>query len=389
MGLELYFSPDNKFFAYLVKPEFAVTRQAKKDKKKADDMPKNNLGIKLIPDGETILIERVKSFKVFEEDGSWIAYLMEKPLAKKKEKPDEIEEAPEEGRRPGGMRPGRGGSKNDGTELVIFNPLTKARHSFKDVVDYTMAKDANQIGFVQQTTDSTKIKHFTVSLFSVSDESVKEIFKGDGDLQKLTLSDDGASQAFIFTTDTSDVKVYALYLGNNGSAQKIVDCATEGMIEDWSVSENGTLQFTESGERLLFGTAEKPVEEPEDTLLADEKYKLDIWSWHDPVLQPQQKVNLNREKRANFQAVYFINDKKMVQLADKDIPSVRILMKGDGDLAVGTSNLKYRKMTSWESTRYTDQYVVDVRTGKRTLVLEAAPSSVYFLLQENRWYSGA
>lgn len=377
-GSGAVFSPDNKFFAYQVKPEFAVTRQAKKDKKKPDEMPKDNLGIKILPDGETILIERIKSFKVFEEEGSWIAYLMEKPLAKKKEKPEEIEEAPEEGRRPAGARAGRGGSKAEGTELVIHNPISNVKHSFKDVVDYAMAKEGDKIAFVQSTTDSTKLKHFTLSLFSVSDESVKEVFKGDGDLQKLTLSDDGASQAFIFTTDTSDVKVYALYLGNNGSAQKIVDCETEGMIKDWSVSENGTLSFTESGERLLFGTAEKPVEEPEDTLLADEKYKLDIWSWHDPLLQPQQKVNLSREKRANFQAVYFIKDKKMVQLADSDLPSVRILMKGDGNLAVGTSNLKYRKEGSWDSNRYSDQYIVDVKTGKRTLVLEAAPSSVVF-----------
>ncbi len=376
-GSAAAFSPGDKFFAYLVKPEFSLIRQAKKDKKKSDEMPKDNLGIKIIPDGDTILVERVKSFKVFEKKGSWIAYLMEKPLAEKKEKTETAEETPGAGRS-GGMRASRGGAKAEGTELVIFNPLTKAKHSYKDVIDYTMAKDGDKIGFVQSTADSTRVKHFTVSLFSVADESLNEIFKGEGDLKNLTLSNDGSSQAFIFTTDTSDVKVYDLYLANKSTAQKIVDCETEGMIEDWSVSENGTLSFTESGERLLFGTAEKAVEEAEDTLLADEKYKLDIWSWHDDVLQPQQKVNLNREKRANYQAVYFVNENKMVQLADKELPSVRVLMKGDGDLAVGTSNLKYRKLGSWDSNRYTDQYIVDVKTGKRTLVLEAAPSSVVF-----------
>ena len=57
---------------------------AKKDKKKADEMPKSDLGIKVLPDGEVMIIERVKSFKVSEEKGEWIAYLMEKPLPKKK-----------------------------------------------------------------------------------------------------------------------------------------------------------------------------------------------------------------------------------------------------------------------------------------------------------------
>lgn len=378
-GFSSAFSAENDFFAFLVKPEFALTRQAKKDKKKKDEMPMNKLGIKILPDGETITVERVQSFKVFEGEGSWIAYLLEKPLAKKKEKVEVEEAAPAERRRPGGARSGGSfGSKAEGSELVIFNPATRAKHSYKDVVDYTLAKDGGELAFVQSSTDSTKVNHFTVSLFSVSSESVKEIFTGDGDLKKLTISDDGGSQAFMFTTDTSDVKIYSLYLGSEGSASKVVDCNTQGMTEDWSVSVNGTLQFSESGNRLFFGTAEKPVEEPEDELLPEEKYKLDIWSWHDPQLQPQQKINLNREKRATYQAVYHIADNKMIQLADKDMPSLRLLMKRDGDLAIGTSNLKYRKMASWESTRYTDQYLVDVKTGKRTLVIEAAPSSVSF-----------
>ena len=239
-----------------------------------------------------------------------MVYLMEKPLPKKKEKAEGKEEKTEEeasprGRRPGGMN----GAKAEGTELVIFNPLTEAKHSFKDVVDYNLGKDGETIAFVQSTTDSTKIKHFTLNLFNVSDESVKEIFTGDGDLKKLTMNDDGTKQAFMFTSDTSDVKVYSLYLGQNGTADKVVDCNTAGMKEDWSVSENGTLQFSDSGNRLFFGTAEKPVEEPEDKRLKEEKYSLDIWSWHDDLLQPQQKVNLSREKGLGD----FIKDKLLLQ----------------------------------------------------------------------------
>ena len=239
-GFSSDFSAENDFFAFLIKPEFDVTRQAKKDKKKPDEMPKNNLGIKLLPDGELLTVERVKSFKVFEGKGAWIAYLMEKPQPKKKEKKEGKETVSSEEAKPQTTRGGsRNGAKADGTELVIYNPLTKASHSFKDVVDYTLGKDGENIGFVQSTTDSTKVKHFTVSLFSVSDESVTEIFKGDGDLQKLTMNDDGTKQAFMYTSDTSDVKIYSLYLNNGASATKVVDCDTPGMEEEWSVSENG------------------------------------------------------------------------------------------------------------------------------------------------------
>lgn len=367
------FSADAEFMAYQVKPEFDLTRKAKKDKKKKDEMPKNNLGIKVMGGGDPVIVERVKSFKMGDEGGEWIAYLMEKPLKKKDDKKkSEDDEAVKE------AKPKEKKPKSDGTELIVFNPLNSKSHSFKDVIDYNISKDGSLIVFVQQTTDTAKVKHYTVSSFETTDESTKEIFAGEGALKKIIVDGKGQNTGFIYSSDTSKVKVYSLWLSKGDMAKKIVDCETEGMIADWSVSENGTLSFTESGERLLFGTAEKPLKEPEDTLLSEEKYKLDIWSWHDPILQPQQKANLNREKRANFQAVYFISDRKMIQLADRDMPSVRVLMKGDGDLAVGTSNLKYRKQGSWDSNRYSDQYIVDVLTGERTLVLEAAPSSVVF-----------
>ena len=83
-GSSADFSPGSEFFAFLVKPPFKETRMAKKEKKKADDMPKKSLFIKVLPDGAIDTVERVKSFKLFDESGSWIAYQMEKPEKKKK-----------------------------------------------------------------------------------------------------------------------------------------------------------------------------------------------------------------------------------------------------------------------------------------------------------------
>ena len=59
---------------------------------------------------------------------------------------------------------------------------------------------------------------------------------------------------------------------------------------------------------MFFGTAKKPVKEPEDTLLDEEKYKLDIWSWDDDFLQPMQKKQLDQEKKRTYQAVYHLDN---------------------------------------------------------------------------------
>ena len=76
---------------------------------------------------------------------------------------------------------------------------------------------------------------------------------------------------------------------------KVVDRTNSSMPDDWAVSENRDMTFSDDGTRLFFGTAEIPVKEPPDTLLDEEKYKLDIWSWDDDLLQPMQKKQLNQE----------------------------------------------------------------------------------------------
>lgn len=399
------FAPAAEYLVYTVNPTTAETRKAKKDKKKPDEMPKDNMVIKVLPDGEEIIIERVKSFSVAEEGTPWMAYLMEKPLPKKPEKKadegnGEASPAGTESARParpaGGRGGAAGGSKTEGTELIITNPVTKASVTVKDVAEYAVSTNGATVGYVQVTTDSTKIDHYSISLFNTREQKATEIFKGDGTVKNLTLDEKGQNAAFIYTSDTSKVKVYNLYLSKGGAATEIVNCSTAGMTEGWSVSENGNLSFDEAGTMLLFGNAGKPVEEPEDTLLADEKYKLDVWNWQDLLLQPQQKVNLSRDRRSTYTALYHIAEGKMVQLADEDMPSVRVPLKGESTKAVGSSNLKYQMLSSWDANRYTDYYQIDIKTGKRTLLIEGAPSSVeispsgkylvYWCIESREWF---
>lgn len=368
-GFAAKFSPENDFIAFQIKPTYAKTRQAKKDKKKKDQMPKNGLGIKNLKNGKIKLIEKVKSFKVTEEDQNWMAYLKEKITPKKTEKKKDTTEKKTPKKSP--KTP-----KEKGTELIILNPISGKEQSFKDVVEYQISKNGSLIGFVQAVTDTAKLDHYTVTLFNTKTEQTHTIFNEIGSVKKLSLNNDGAKIAFIFSSDTSKVKVYDLFLSMGDAAKSIVSIETEGMISDWSVSENGNLSFSENGNRLFFGTALKPVEEPKDTLLADEKYSLDIWSYQDPLLQPQQKVQLKTELKRTYHAVYHINESKMVQLANLEMPNVRFLEKKDGNLALGSSSLKYRKETSWDSNRYGDYYLVDVKTGKFTLIKEKAPSTV-------------
>ena len=75
------FTFDNQFGAFLIKPFFKDTRLAKIKKKKADDMPKDSLGIVSLANSQFWKIPRVKSFKFPKKDGNVVAYLLDKEPA--------------------------------------------------------------------------------------------------------------------------------------------------------------------------------------------------------------------------------------------------------------------------------------------------------------------
>jgi dipeptidyl aminopeptidase/acylaminoacyl peptidase len=373
-GFGARIAPDSKFVAWQVKPAFNETRAAKKKKLKEDQLPKNSLGYQLANGEKPVTVKNVKSFSLAEKGSYWMAYLHEKSNGEKKDNKQPADTARTQKPSPA---KGKKVPEPKGTELVILNPVTGKEFRHNDVVEYAVARDGKTISFVQDYPDTAKVDNFKVSVFDTKKETVTTIFEGKGNLKKLTPDRNGDLISFIYTADTSKVKVYDLYLSKSmAMATRIVDQSNTSMPAGWSVSENGNLSFSDDGTRLYFGTADKPVKEPEDTLLADEKYRVDIWSWDDDILQPMQKLQLNQELRRTYLAVFHTDRNLMIQLATKEIPSVRTNRKGDNDLALGTSDLKYRMLSSWDANNYTDYYLVNVENGKSTLVFEKFPSLV-------------
>jgi len=330
-GRSAVFAADSRYLAYQVIPSYAATRQAKKNKLKDDKLPKNNLEIRLLSNNEVIVIPRVKSFSVPENNSYWMAYLLEKKSADVKKIPsDTLKVTVASTRKKAKV------ADPKGTELVIYNPVLKKEYRYSDVTEYIVSKDGKSISYLQSIPDTTKFETLKVNVFETQKEISTLLFEAKGSVKKLNNDRVGNSISFMYSSDTAKVKVYDLWLARNlEKAVKVVDQISPGMPKSWSVSENGTISFSDDGTRIYFGTAKKPVAEPVDTLLEEEKYKLDIWSWDDNVLQPMQKRDLDQENKRTWMAVYHLNTGKMFQLADSVIPSVRTMQKGDGQIALG------------------------------------------------------
>ena len=387
-GEHAVFSPDSRYLVYQVIPSYAETRQAKKKKLKEDKMPKNSLEVRLLSNIEVIKIPQVKSFAVAEKNSCWMAYLLEKKVAEKGEKSAKgdtvkISEPVIEKK----LKT----AEAKGTELVIFNPALKKEYRYQDVTEFIVARDGKSISFLQCVPDTTKFEYFKVNIFDTKKEVTALVFESKGSVKKLSSDRMGNAVSFIFSADTSKIKVYDLWLSRNlEKSLKVIDSSNKSMPEGWSVSENSNLTFSDDGSRLFFGTAKKPVMEIEDTLLEEEKYKLDIWSWDDDLLQPMQKKQLDQEKKRTWMSVYHLNNGLMFQLADSGMPVVRTFQKGNNSIALGSSDLRYRRSSSWDGGTNSDYYLIDVTSGNKTLILEKcssrafmSPSCKYLLFWDN------
>jgi dipeptidyl aminopeptidase/acylaminoacyl peptidase len=388
------FSPDAKYIAYQIKPTYAETRKSKKNKVKEDLQPKNSLGIRLLDDSKSqTVIKRVKSFSVPDSGSMWMAYLLEKKSDVRKEARSQGDTASKPP-----VAKEKKAPEAKGTELVLLNPVLKKEYRYSDVSEFVVSKDGRSISYLQVFSDTSKIDNYKISVFHTQKETSVAVFEGKGSVKKLSSDKAGNKISFIYSQDTAKTKIYDLFLSSGSQkAIKVVDAANPVMPAGFSVSENGTISFSDDGSRLFFGTAEKPVPEPVDTLLADEKYRLDIWSWDDQVLQPMQKKQLEQDMKKSYLAVYKIDKGVMLQLATKDLPVVRTLQKGNNDIALGLSNINYRKESSWEGDSPADYYFINIKTGTKTKALDKveseaviSPSAKYFLFwdtKERQWNS--
>jgi hypothetical protein len=80
-GSGVVLSEDSKYAVFRIKPTFAQTRDAKIKKKRPDEMPKDSLGVVKLGDKTVNKTPRLKSFKLPDDAGGWLAYLLDKELA--------------------------------------------------------------------------------------------------------------------------------------------------------------------------------------------------------------------------------------------------------------------------------------------------------------------
>jgi dipeptidyl aminopeptidase/acylaminoacyl peptidase len=379
---------NNNFVVFKIKPQYDTLRTKRLAKVSKKKLPKDSIGIVVLSTGEMTKFPKVKSYSIGRKGGDWISYQLLEKIEKKEEEKKEVKDSvKKKAKKPKKKIKDKDAPKS--YPLFVFKPVGGDTKEFDNVTEYKWSENGAKLAFVQQQNDTVLVS--TLKVFDANSGETNEVFKRNGLVKKITVDKSGDQIAFMFSGDTVKEKIYSLWISGKKGVKMVSDVNNDLFPKNWSVSLKGKLHFSENGKRLFFGIAKSPVKAPKDTLLSNEKVKLDLWSWTDDRLQPQQLVNLSRDKNKTYRTVYNIAKGKITRLETKKVPNVYVTQKGNAVYALGSDNSKYRRQLSWDIEGLSDIYLFNIEKGTRKLYKSASkdyvrvsPAGKYLY-----WYSDA
>jgi len=368
------FSADGKFAAFSIKPFYKETRLAKIKKKKADQMPKDSLGIANLTTLAINKIPRVKSFKFPENGASILAYQLDKALDTAKNKTSLNKGADNSADFFADDETNNLASK-EGTELFVKNLATGFERNYKFVTDYTFSRDGKHLTFACSGSKSDDKAPKGVFLLNTETGTLKTLVKGKGTFKNFVFDEESERLAFLgdLTPEKNELKDFNIYYNSLtlDTAQVLVDNEMPGMPKNYTVSGDANIDFSKDGTRLFFGIA--PIKKLKDTTLIDfENAKLDIWGYKDDYLQSMQLKNLDRELKKSFLTTIDIYsaDPKIVPLTDHKLPTANLINEGNSNFVFASTDFGKRIEMQWTGNTLRDYYLVDVKNGSRTKIIE-------------------
>ncbi|WP_166334357.1 alpha/beta hydrolase family protein [Sphingobacterium chungjuense] len=367
---------NDAFFVAGIKPYFSAVREAKIKKKKSEEMPKDSLLVyNLKSKAAPLKYADVKSFKMARNSREYVAFLAE---SKASAPLDTI--ASKDSTALAKKTPAKSKTK---TILHLLHLPTGDTTNFVGVDQYEWSADERQLLLSKkgEEKDSVAARDAGLYIYSVGDKSLKKISHGKGTYKQFSFSEDQSQLSFVaFKGDDKTLsKEYKLYYytADQDSARLIGQQATAGVPQNWWVSGDAPLRFSENGQKLYIGLAPIPLVK-DTTLVEFEHAKLDIWHWKDDYLQPQQLVNLKRDQTKSFSAVvYPQSSATIIPLSDETFNRVITTDSGNEEWVLVTSDFGNRISSQWDLGTKSNIYKVSTKTGQHKLIASDLNGQAY------------
>lgn len=364
-GKNAKFAANSKFIVFnIALPEDSL-RKLKLAKTAKDKMPKESMGLLNLTTHQVSTFAKVKSFQLADEDSNWLSYTIDttKTVVDKKVKKDETSTDKD-------FKKSKEKKVKENYLLKIWDPINNVEFSFNRIDTFSIAAKGFQIAYLNKNNDSTKLK--TMVVFDPRNQKADTILRDSATIKQIKFDEKGQQLAFLQSTDTAKIKNYSLKYTPTAKIKitNILNTKSKLFIQEWIPSENGNLYFSKDGSKLFFGSSPKQIEIKKDSVLDEDKPKLDLWSYTDTQIQPMQLKQLAQKKKQSFTAVYQIKDKSCIQIADTTIENIRLYNFNNADIALGIDDKSYEKQMVWTSRSLNNYYLIDLKTGQKTSLLK-------------------
>ncbi len=337
-------SRDGQWTVGLLKAPLAEGRQARIDKKKKEETPKDSL---LIVDNRTFVVHKIPaitSYRTAKEMNHHVAYSLTLPkdTAQKESK--------------------------ERKAVILRDLVSQHEDTLHNVKEHIFNRSGNAFAAIIQPDEKDSTDICRVEFFDLVNNMRKTISNDQKEYKSLVFDEPGEQLIYLATGDTSKVeqKEYDLRYYSSAvsdTARILADRSALGLPEGWIFNEHASPSFSKNGERIFIGAA--PKKPPKDTTIVDfEMAKLDIWHWRDPLVQPQQLVELRNEERRTYTGIVYPNrPNHFTPIASETMPNAYISDEGNGRYAVLSSNLQYLVESTWDLSPKYDVWVMDLETN--------------------------
>lgn len=371
-GYKAKVAKDNTTASLLIKAPFSKIRKARNKKTPKDKMPKDSLALVNLSEMSIQKFELIKSMKTGVENHHFIAYIQSKAPNKNKKKAAK--------------------DKKDGNILVVVNTLTGKKTFIKNVDSYEMNQDASQLAVMVNPDKKNKKLKGSATLYDLATMNSVLLSKDKKYYGGAQFSRDGKQLVFLASTDTTTTgnkHCSLFYVNNHQSSEIIPQDYSKNLPANWSLNENSAPEFSQDGKRILLGVA--PYRAPKDTTIIEaETAQLDIWNYKDYQIQPQQLVNLAKDKKKVYEAVIHLsNPHEIIPLTTAMWDRITLMNEGNGEWALSQDRTPYYIESQWDDNDNTDIALVNMLTGERKQVAtkvntraQASPDGKYLI-----WYN--
>lgn len=257
-------------------------------------------------------------------------------------------------------------------------------------------------------------------IYSVEGDSTKSVFVTDlkkhiclfkskvGKITGMTLDEFGKQGAFLATSDSSETSIPRLFYfsttdlnskkfnSDQFSPKEILVKEGAGLPIGYGLSSG--LRFSKENGILHFNYAELPKMKEKDTLLAEEKFSLDLWSTSDTLNMPQQIANKNKLLNAKYSAIYYPGDNRWIVTTSPAFESVVMPAQDNAPYALSVETKNYISEMNWTYPFAKDLYLVNLKNGNReviqkenlvagTAITPDAKFVIFFDLKKQSWFA--